>query len=145
MCTKTNANRVLHCQLGDLKAGERYRTPEGRTLMVLSLMAQYDGYVRVADVESGEVFNPSTSIKLGHDEQGRLYASRWLNPPTKGDQSRRGYVGVDGIWVDTGTRDNPTKPNTCKCGNHKPTDAEECTTCLLKAVTDDMSIPGGSS
>jgi hypothetical protein len=84
MCTATqfDGNKTLVCQVGDLTPGQQYRTPEGRTLMVLSLMADHDGYTRVADIETGEVFNPSNSTRLGTDRAGRLYASRSLNQPT---------------------------------------------------------------
>jgi len=74
-------NKVLVCQVGDLDAGQRYRTPDGKTLMVLANLPEDHGSSYVADLDSGEAFTVGNSTKLGRDRAGRLYASRSLNMP----------------------------------------------------------------
>jgi hypothetical protein len=79
MCVAFDGNKLQVCTVGDLRPGEQYRTPDGNTQMVLNLAADRDGFVRVADTQ-GQVTSVANSIKLGTDRQGRLYASRYLNP-----------------------------------------------------------------
>jgi hypothetical protein len=79
-----DGNKVLVCQVGDLKPGDRYRTPDepgvslGVSLMVLDLPA-VEGFSMVTDT-NGRVSSVPNSTKLGRDRCGRLYASRYLNP-----------------------------------------------------------------
>lgn len=84
MCEATyDGNKTLVCQLGDLTNGDQYRTPYGDTMLVLCdpVHDVEDGYVRVASIKTGVIIGVSTSIKLGRDRAGRLYASRSLNDP----------------------------------------------------------------
>lgn len=80
-----DGNKVLVCQVGDLMAGQRFRTPEAVEYMVLSLPADFDSHTRVANIMTGTVANINNSVKLGRDRQGRLYASRYLNQQPKPD------------------------------------------------------------
>lgn len=84
-------NKVEVCRVGDLKPGQRYRTPDGKTMVVLNetslglvgLTYTGEGDL-VMDQETGEVFEVPSSTKLGHDRRDRLYASRYLNDTTTG-------------------------------------------------------------
>jgi hypothetical protein len=84
MCTETafTGNKVQVCTVGDLKPGDKYRTPEGRTLMVtnLHILAQADE-VDTIDLDNGKITVAKKDTKLGTDRAGRLYASRSLNDP----------------------------------------------------------------
>lgn len=86
MCYNTDAqfdgNKVLERQVGDLATGDKYRTPDGRTMLMLGgpNITDKDGYSLAADTQTGLVEFVSNSINLGRDREGRLYASRSLNP-----------------------------------------------------------------
>lgn len=86
MCLDTNetfdGHKTLVCQVGDLKLGDQYRTPEGETRIMTDGTTGMDGYSLVVCLETGKVHNVNNSIKLGTDRRGRLYASRSLNPTT---------------------------------------------------------------
>ena len=77
-------HKVLVCTVGDLKPGQRYRTPDGRTMMVTDY-ANIPGHVStprrlVVNIHNGRSETEDPTIKLGTDQRGRLYASRSLNP-----------------------------------------------------------------
>lgn len=77
-----HAHKVaLNCQLADLRPGQRYRTPEGDTMMVTDAPALYDGVVIVVNLRTGQALPASNSLKLGYDRADRLYAARRLNAP----------------------------------------------------------------
>lgn len=72
--------RVEVCTVGNLKPGQKYRTPERETLMVINLGTRLPGMTAVVNVETGIVGAPvPNTTKLGHDREGRLYAGRYLN------------------------------------------------------------------
>jgi hypothetical protein len=71
------ANKVEVCEVGNLAPGQTYRTPDGLTCMVL---VPVPGKFQVVDA-LGCVSEVPTTTKLGRDRKGRLYASRYLNPP----------------------------------------------------------------
>lgn len=83
MCLDTSnnfdGNKVVVCQVGDLKPGQQYRMPEGETRIMTDGDAGMDGYSLTVCLETGKVHNTNNSIKLGTDRRGRLYASRSLN------------------------------------------------------------------
>ena len=70
------------CQVADLTPGQRYRTPNGEEYLVMA-ERYLDPLVTVVDLATGEVVGVDPSTKLGHDQAGRLYASRSLNPAPK--------------------------------------------------------------
>ena len=80
MCYDNGLNKVCEKQVGDLAPGEVFRTPDGKSFMVLSLPADFDGYTRCVDLANGAVATIPNSVRLGRDRGYRLYASRYLNP-----------------------------------------------------------------
>ena len=85
MCetSEFTGNKTLVCQVGDLKAGDRYRTPKGDTRLVMDQTARpcADGLVRTVSLFNGMPIDVDPTTKLGRDRAGRLYASRSLNCP----------------------------------------------------------------
>lgn len=81
MCLEFTGNKTLVCQVGDLKVGQQYRTPEGTTRIMTDGTTNLDGVSLMVEIETGKVFNVDNSTKLGTDRAGRMYASRSLNNP----------------------------------------------------------------
>lgn len=79
MCIDNDGNKVQVCTVADLKAGEKYRVPDGGERMIVTPPAT-DGATRVVDLATGELLGTDPATKLGTDRKGRLYASRFLNP-----------------------------------------------------------------
>lgn len=77
MCYENrDLNKVQVCTVGDLKPGDQYRTPDGKTLLVTDTTPNV-----VVDIETGATNQADPTTKLGRDRAGRLYASRFLNQP----------------------------------------------------------------
>lgn len=81
MCTEVErlANRTQVCTVGDLTPGQNFRTQDGGSLMVVDLPPTKEDRVYTVNTD-GHVGEVNANIKLGRDRQGRLYASRFLNP-----------------------------------------------------------------
>lgn len=83
MCVDNGGNKVEVCKVGDLKPGQRFRDPDGNEFLIA------DGFL-IVNVATGAVVSTldwvgngyRKDVRLGTDRQGRLYASRFLNPPT---------------------------------------------------------------
>ncbi len=71
---------TLTSTVGNLQPGQRYRTPDGHTLMVCNQPRGND--TTVVDTADGTIQVVASAVKLGHDRHDRLYASRYLNPMT---------------------------------------------------------------
>lgn len=80
MCANVDGNKVQVCTVGDLTSGSTYRTPEGGDMLVTDRRGA--GKVVVVNTATGLTSEVDESIRLGTDRAGRLYASRFLNPPT---------------------------------------------------------------
>jgi hypothetical protein len=80
MCASNDftGHKELVCTVGDLRPGDRYRTPDGGERLLVSPPAA--DVTRVVDLVTGELLNADPATKLGRDRVGRLYASRSLNP-----------------------------------------------------------------
>lgn len=74
-----DGNKVLVCQVGDLKPGMRFRTPDGSEYMITDAET-VDGLTGVVKLANGQLDIERSDLKLGRDRRGRLYASRYLNP-----------------------------------------------------------------
>lgn len=82
MCvtSKFDGHKIEVCRVSDLAPGDRYRTPDGRELLVTDLKFCAAGFTTVIDVATGIVVDVDGATRLGRDRAGRLYASRSLNP-----------------------------------------------------------------
>ena len=78
MCMEFTGNKVHVTDVGNLAPGEKYRTPEGDTLMVCAT-PNNEVSTTVANLRTGEISTAPSATKLGRDRAGRLYASRSLN------------------------------------------------------------------
>ena len=88
MCTTAafDGNKTQVCTVGDLKPGNRYRTPSGAEMMVadlhpMNMVPQIYQFVFVVDTATGILGRERPDTRLGTDRAGRLYASRALNDP----------------------------------------------------------------
>lgn len=85
MCFSTDhANRIEVCKLSDLEPGAQYRVPDGDSVLVTECL--FDGptdSVQTVNIRTGRIAHVRGDTKLGRDRQGRLYASRYLNPAAK--------------------------------------------------------------
>jgi hypothetical protein len=82
MCLDSTYKVEEVCTVGDLKSGQRYRTPDREEFLKTDSLPNM-----VVNVRTGEVIRPDLSTKLGYDQAGRLYAARRLNKPTAPDAS----------------------------------------------------------
>jgi hypothetical protein len=113
MCIRTNRPSVQTGTIGTLIAGERFHDNAGNTWMALALPPTSDSRM-VACVE--QAFGPGSTeegtvtlmyseVKLGRDEKGRLYTSRFLNdwyyevPQVDGDAPTLVYGDDEGICL----------------------------------------------
>lgn len=83
MCDSASfdGNRVEVCRIGDLKPGDHFRTPEGRTWLVTAHQQPNSEHQFCACIEDGRMDAIPDGVRLGRDRRGRLYASRYLNRP----------------------------------------------------------------
>ena len=95
MCQRTNTPPVCECQLGDLKPGVEFHTPDGEVWMVTdspttndegvtvvnlgNARGGYNQHGRNGDELKGRVTPFRANIRLGRDHRGLLYASTALN------------------------------------------------------------------
>jgi hypothetical protein len=119
-------NEVHVCDLCDLQPGAQYRTPEGDTMLVTECL--FDGptdSVQVVNIRTGRIALVAGRTKLGRDRAGRLYASRYLNPPVEADEEDKTPTLVD-EEVDLGapvqappdvTAQDKDEPNTTTMGD----------------------------
>ncbi len=85
MCeSSTIGNKVLVCDVGDLRPGQQYRTPSiggapGEDILVCESLNNEDTTTTVC-IRTGTITMVPSATHLGRDRCGRLYASRYLNP-----------------------------------------------------------------
>lgn len=82
-----DANRVRECDLGDCAPGTQYRTPEGDSVLVCDTLNN-ETHTTTVNLRTGLISMVPSTVKLGRDRSGRLYASRFLNP-TPEQQARK--------------------------------------------------------
>src|SRR5687767_5436502 len=81
MCLTTDGNKVQVCTVGDLKPGDRFRDPEGNEFVVTHGLPNFGDFKVTVNIDTGATYNATLDLRLGTDRKGRLYASRYLNPP----------------------------------------------------------------
>ena len=99
MCMEFTGNKVHVTDVGNLAPGEKYRTPEGDTLMVCATPIN-EVITTVVNLRTGIIVTALSATKLGRDRAGRLYASRSLN------QVAPNLVQVEGKLIDMNTEFN---------------------------------------
>ena len=93
MCIRTNVPPLLACTIGDLVPGSAYHDTNGDTCVVTNLLpsvwagisANVPDFglcgddVIVVNTATGTITPAHGTVRLGYDEKGRLYTSRFLN------------------------------------------------------------------
>lgn len=87
MCVATHTPPAAVCTIGDCSPGTLFHGPDGENFVVLDTsratvgtpIAQVANSTLVVDIRTGRITPVYSDIKLGYDERGRLYTSRFLN------------------------------------------------------------------